>query len=177
MHAEQTVGRLRIERAVVRDAVREDVGDRHLERDRENIEAGEHVFARWPACAGDAAEIVPVQIDEVEDALLVELIGIVELAGDDASAVRQRVDEGIDERLIVQTDFTARRIARVVARERAELVDEPVGLRTVVVRQHGEISAEDDVVPIAAMAIAIYRHRCRSCRRCPSDGSPSARCG
>ena len=35
------------------------------------------------AGAGDAAEIVAVQIDEVEDAFFVELVGIVELAGDD----------------------------------------------------------------------------------------------
>ena len=49
-------------------------------------------LAGGAARAGDAAEIVAVQVDEVEDALFVELIGIVELAGDDPPAVRQRVD-------------------------------------------------------------------------------------
>ena len=87
----------------------------------------------------DSAKIVAVQVDEIEDALLIELIGIVELAGDDPPAVRKRVNEGVDERLIVQTDFTARGIPGVVTLERTETVDEPVGLRTVVVREDGEI--------------------------------------
>ena len=52
------------------------------------------------------------QVDEVEDALLVELIRIVELTGDDPPAVRQRVDEGVDERLIVETHLAARRRRR-----------------------------------------------------------------
>ena len=89
-HAEQAVGRVRLELAVVRDAVREDVADRDLERDREEVEAGEDVLRRRAARAGDAAEIVGVQVDQIEDPLLVELIGIVELAGDDPAAVRQR---------------------------------------------------------------------------------------
>ena len=55
------------------------------------------------ARAGDAAEIVAAQVDEIEDALFVELIGIVELAGDDPAAVGQRVDVRVDERLIVET--------------------------------------------------------------------------
>ena len=83
----QTRSRLSVElassAAVVRDAVREDVGDRDFEGDREDVEAGEDVFARRAARARDAAEIVAVQVDQVEDSLLVELIGIVELAGDD----------------------------------------------------------------------------------------------
>ncbi len=81
--------------------------DRNFEGDREDVEAREHVFARRAARARDSAEIVRVQVDQVEDSLLVELIGIVELAGDDPAAVRQTVDEGVDERLIVETDFTA----------------------------------------------------------------------
>ena len=93
-----------------------------------------------------------VQIDEVEDPLLVELIGIVELAGDDPPAVRKRVDEGVDERLIVETDFTARGIAGVVTLERPETVDEPIGLRAVVVREDREIPAKDiDVVVVPPM--------------------------
>ena len=78
-----------IELAVVRDAVREDVAHRHLERDREDVEAGEHVLGRRPARAWNAAEVVAAQVDQVEDALLVELIGIVELPGDDPPAVRR----------------------------------------------------------------------------------------
>ena len=84
--------RVGVELAVVRDAVREDVRHRDLERDREDVEAGEHVLRRRPARARDAAEVARAQVDEVEDALLVELIRIVELAGDDAAAVRQRLD-------------------------------------------------------------------------------------
>ena len=114
------------------------------------LKPGEHVFPRRTARAGDAAEIVGVQVDQIEDPLLVELIGIVELAGDDPAAVRQRVDVGVDERLIVETHFTARGIAGVVALEGAETVDQPIGLRAVVVRQDREIPAEDiDVVVIA----------------------------
>ena len=90
---DQTRSRLSVELglscAVVRNAVREDVADRNLEGDREDVEAGEHVFGRRAARARDSAEIVSIQVDQVEDALLVELIGIVELAGDDPSAVRQ----------------------------------------------------------------------------------------
>ncbi len=95
--------------------MREDVLDRDLERDREDVESGEHVLRRRPARAGDAAEIVAIQVDEIEDALLVELVRIVELAGDDAAAVGERVDEPVDERLIVEADLAARRIARVVS--------------------------------------------------------------
>ena len=73
-----------VELAVVRDAVREDVRHRHLERDREDVEAGEHVLAgaAWRA-PGMPPRSLGAQVDEVEDALLVELIRIVELAGDD----------------------------------------------------------------------------------------------
>ena len=77
--------------AVVRDAVREDVADRHFERDREDVEAGEHILA--PACRrapGMPPRSSLAQVDEIEDPLLVELIGIVELAGDDPPAVGQR---------------------------------------------------------------------------------------
>ena len=60
------------------------------------------------------------------------------------------VDEGVDERLIVETHFAARGIAGVVALEGAETVDEPIGLRAVVVRQDREIPAEDDDVIVVA---------------------------
>ena len=98
----------------------EDVRGRNLECDREDVEAGEDVFDRRAARARDAAEIARGQVDEVEDALLVELIGIVELAGDDAAAVRQRLDVAVDEGLIVEAEFAAGRVAGVVAFEWAE---------------------------------------------------------
>ena len=121
-----------------------DVAHRDLEGDREDVEAREHVFGRRAARAGDAAEIVSAQVDQIEDSLLVELIGIVELAGDDPPAVREAVDEGVDERLIVETRFTARAIPGVVALEGPETVDEPIGLRAVVVREDRQILAKDD---------------------------------
>ena len=94
----------------MRNAIREDLARRDFEGDREDVEAREHVFGRLVARARDAAEITPAQVDQVEDPLLVELIGIVELAGDDPPAVRQRLDERVDERLIVETYLTARGI-------------------------------------------------------------------
>jgi hypothetical protein len=110
MHAQQTVGRLLIERPVVRDAVGEDIGDRHLECDREDIEAGEHILP-----GGRRAPPMPPRssgsIDQIEDALFIELIRIIELSGDDAPPIGQRMNEGVDERLIVESDFAARRIA------------------------------------------------------------------
>ena len=42
------------------DAVREDVADRDLESDREDVEAREHIFAWRAARAWDSAEIVSV---------------------------------------------------------------------------------------------------------------------
>src|SRR5205823_5725739 len=120
---EQTVGRLVLQRAVVRDAVREDVAHGDFERDGEDVEAREDVFARRPPRARDSAQIVRIQVDQVEDALLVELIGIVELAGDDPCAIRQRVNEAVDEGLIVETHLTAARVSRVVPLEGTETVD------------------------------------------------------
>ena len=151
------------EPAVVRNAVREDVGDRNLEGDREEVEAREDVCSGRTPRPGDAAEVVGVQVDQVEDALLIELIGIVELAGDDPAAVRQIVDEGVDERLIVETDFTAGGITGVVPLERAETVDEPIGLRAVVVRKDREIPAQDlGIIVIVSRG----RPRCARSRRC-----------
>ena len=99
----------------MRHAVREQVAHRNLERDREHVEAGEHVLGRRPPRPRDAAEIVAIEVHQIEDALLVELIGIVELAGDDPAAVRERVDVGVHERLVVESDLTADGVARVVA--------------------------------------------------------------
>src|SRR2546426_938347 len=138
---------------VVRDAVREDVADRDLERDREDVEAREHVFRGRTARTRDSAEIARGQVDEVEDPLLIELIGIVELAGDDPAAVRQIVDEGVDEPLIVETHFTAGGIPGVVTLELAETVNKPIGLRAVVVRQDRETIAEDPVVVLVIIII------------------------
>ena len=52
----------------------------------------------------------------------------------------KRVDEG----LVVETDLAAGGIAGVVALEGAEAVDQPIGLRAVVVRQDRQVLAEDD---------------------------------
>ena len=60
----------------------------------------------------------------------------------------KRVDEGVDERLIVETHFTARGIPGVVALEGTETVDEPIGLRAVVVREDREILAKDATVVV-----------------------------
>ena len=65
----------------------------------------------------------------------------------------QRVDEGVDERLIVETHLTARRIPGVVTLEGTETVDEPIGLRAVVVREDREVLAEDDGVSACRSAI------------------------
>ena len=116
--AQETVGRVRLQHAIVGNAVREHILDRYLERDREEIEAGEHVLAGGAARTGNAAEIVAIQVDEIEQAFLVELVRIVELAGDDPGAVGERVYEPVYERLIVEADLAARGIARVVSRER-----------------------------------------------------------
>ena len=140
-------------------AVGKDVGDRDLEGDREDVETGEDVLSRWAARAGDAAKIVPVQVDQVEDSLLIELIGVVELAGDDPPAVRKTVNEGVNKRLIVQTDFAARGISRVVTLERTEAVDEPVGLRAVVVREDEKILAEDDGSPVIVVVVPVLALR------------------
>src|SRR5262249_3688388 len=60
--AQQTVGRISTQFSVVRNAVREDIRDRNLESDREDIEAGEHVKAGRPARAWNATEIVRVEV-------------------------------------------------------------------------------------------------------------------
>jgi hypothetical protein len=65
------------------------------------------------------------------------------------------MDKAIDERLIVETHFTARRIARLVAAEGAETVDQPIGLRTMVVRQDGQIAAQDERTLAVASAFVV----------------------
>jgi hypothetical protein len=148
-HAKQAVGRRRHKRAVVWDTGRrEQLTRRNLEGDREHVEAREDVLSRRAARATDASEIVGVEIDQVEDSLLVELIGIVELAGDDASAVAQRMNEGVDEVLVVETDLAARTISRVVALEGAKAVDQTIGLRTVVIGKNSQVLADDDGVSL-----------------------------
>src|SRR5207302_8814445 len=121
----------------------------------EDVEAREHIFGGRTARTGNAAKIARGQVDEVEDPLLVELIGIVELTSDDPTTVRKRMDEGIHELLIVEPHFTARGIAGLVAAEGAETVDEPIGLRAVVVRENGEIAAKVDGAP-AIVASAFF---------------------
>ena len=59
----------------------------------------------------------------------------------------------VDERLIVEADLAARGIARVVALERPETVDEPIGLRPVVVGQDRQIPPEHiDIRVVVSMA-------------------------
>ena len=76
--------------AVVRDAVAgrcRSIGtSRAIEKTLKPVNTSS---AGGAARAGDAAEIARGQVDQVEDPLLIELIGIVELAGDDPPAVRQ----------------------------------------------------------------------------------------
>src|SRR3989449_6840276 len=132
---DETVGRVRLQHTIVRYAVRKDVTDWDLESDGEDIEAGEHVSRR---CFGtprarDSAEVTCVQINEIEDSFFVQLIRIVELAGDYPSAIRQVLDELINERLVEKTDGTAGRISGVITLEGSKTVDEPIGLRAVVV--------------------------------------------
>ena len=55
------------------------------------------------------------EVDEVEDAFLVELVWVVELAGDDSDAVVERVDVAIDEGLVIEADFAAGGVGGVVA--------------------------------------------------------------
>ena len=83
------------------------------------------------------------------------MIRIVELAGDDPPSVRERLYVAVHEILIVQTDFTARWISRIVSLERPEFVDQPVSLRTVIVRQHRHILSQDHVT----LAVLVVRAR------------------
>ena len=106
--------------------------------------------ASEPRAPGIPPEVACVQVDEIEDSLLVQLIGIVELAGDDPPAVRQRMDVLVDERLIEETYCTACWIPGVVTLEGTETVDQPIGLRAVVVRQNRKIVAKDDVASLTA---------------------------
>src|SRR5262249_17355462 len=132
---------------------------RHFERDRKDVEAGEDILG-WPtARARNATEITRRQVHQIEDALFIELIRIVELASDDPSAVGERLDERVDERLIVESLFTAGRIAAVIALEWTQAVDEAIGLRPMVVRQYLQIPAENQgviiVVPPAFVPVLI----------------------
>ena len=112
-----------------------------------------------------------IQVDEIEDALFVELIGIVELAGDDASAIVQVVNVAVDERLVVQTLFAARRIARLIALERTEPVDQPIGLRSVIVRQDRQVATEHGsvliVLAVLVVVLVVVRFILVSARRQP----------
>ena len=65
------------------------------------------------------------------------------------------MDEGVHERLIVETGLAASGIAAVVPLERTEAVNEPVGLRSVVVRQNGEIAPEGDGFVIIAVVVTV----------------------
>ena len=151
--AEQAVGRVGETLAVVGDAVGENVRHRDLEGDREDVEPGEDIGGRSAACAaGRTGEVAIGQVHEVEDALFVKLIRIVKLAGDDAARIRQRLDIGVHERLIVEAHFAARRI-RIIAPERAQAVDKAVGLRAMVVGQDFQVLAQDDI----AVSILVFR--------------------
>src|SRR5262249_16053242 len=97
-------------------------------------------------------------VDEVEDPLLVELVGIVELTRDNPPAVGEGLDEGVDERLIVETRVAAGGVPGVVALESAEMVDDPVGLRAMVVREDREILAKGDWVGVSRCHETRDRH-------------------
>ena len=75
MNAKQAVREIRASLPLCGMPSREDVGDRHLEGDREDVEAREHVFSR--RATGAAMPPLLLEVDQVEDALFVELIGIV----------------------------------------------------------------------------------------------------
>ena len=146
-HAQQAVGRVRPELrrcAGCRSGTRRSIGtSRAIEKTLKPVNTSLAGGRRAPGMPPRSSLL---QVDQVEDPLLIELVGIVELAGDDPPAVRQSVDVGVDERLIVETHFAAGGIAGVVALERTETVDEPIGLRAVVVRQHRQILAQDDAL-------------------------------
>src|SRR5258706_16258804 len=75
-YAQQTVCRGGYQRPVMWDAVRENVRHRNFEGNREYVEPRENIFGRrlGTACARDSPQIAPVQVDEVENSLLIELI-------------------------------------------------------------------------------------------------------
>ena len=87
------------------DAIREHVADRYFQRNREDVEPSKHVFAGWAARTRDSAEVVAVQVDQVEDSFFIQLVRIVELTGDDPPAIRQRVDESIYEGEFKEGEF------------------------------------------------------------------------
>ena len=123
-----------------------------------------------------SAEIAAAEVDEVEDALLVELIGIVEIAGDDPRAAGQRLDVAVDERLIEKAALAAGRIAGVVAFERTESIDEAIGLRAVIVREHLEVLADHDRIRLARRHDARHRHRLRAAGELPEQLIAAAEC-
>src|SRR6185503_5610038 len=124
-------------------AEREEIADRNLEGNREDVEPGEDVFSIRFSRPLDFGEIISAQVDQVEDALLVQLIRIVELARDHARAAYERVNFGVDEILIVESPLAARWIPRVVPLERSQAVNEPIGLGAVVVRKDREAGAQN----------------------------------
>src|SRR5947199_137175 len=81
-----------------------------------------------PTCTRNAAEIVAIQIDQIEDALFVELVGIVELPGNDPLAAGQRVNEAIGECPVIQAQFAAVGNARVISREGSKMIDKSISL-------------------------------------------------
>ncbi len=162
---------------MVRNAVREELRNRYLKGDRENIEAGKYIFAGRATGTGNAAEVVPIQVNEVENSVLVELVGIVELAGDDATATSECVDESIDKRLIVESLFAARRIAGVVNLESAEAINQPVSLRPVIIGQYAKIAAKDSghlatvvVIVIVFVSVGVWGYDARNHHRLGAAG-------
>src|ERR1019366_7004380 len=112
-NAQKTVGGVGIGRSVMRDSIGEQIGGRNLQGDRRDIETREDVLDGRAPRSLDSSKIAPAQIDEVEDALLVELIRIVKIARDDASASGEIVDERVDERLVIETVLAAAWIAGI----------------------------------------------------------------
>src|SRR5262249_48352845 len=114
---------------------------------------------------------IPIQVDEIEDALLIELVRIVELASDDPPAVVQRVDEAVNERLVIQANFTAGCVAGIVSLEGAESVDQAVCLRSMVVRQNRQILSKHDAIVVVIVEVfeASDGHRLRAAGQLPQE--------
>lgn len=79
VNANQAVGGGCVQNGVVRNAVGKNFIDRDLQRAREDVEAGEDIGSRRTARPRDIAQITAIEIDEIEDSLFVQLIGIIEL--------------------------------------------------------------------------------------------------
>ncbi|MDZ4813448.1 MAG: hypothetical protein SGI99_12670 [Pseudomonadota bacterium] len=106
-------------------------------------EASELVFTRGVTCTGDAEQAFAAEVEQIEDALLIEVIGIVALASERAATIAQIVDvlRG-DERIVLQIHFAAGVVARFITLKRAQALHQSIRLRSVIVRGNIEIAAD-----------------------------------